>query len=228
MVYLRRIATTGLVAVFAMLICAVPGAMAKTKFVEPMNQYVVSGGKVGPEDLARAGYDLTESGSTRARHKGRFAIVATPKQAQSLRDQGATVEAPFGLALRSAAPRIAADGPDARLRRVPAVEPDAGAVPDDVRDAAQEPEDLVPRPLPRATATSCKEIVYGRSLLGQPLDRLQGHPGSSRWKSRGHGTVARHGSARRRQASRSALQRRRSTPASGSPRRSSGGSSSTS
>ena len=104
MVYLRRIATTGLVAAFAMLICAVPGAMAKTKFVEPMNQYVVSGGKIGPEDLARAGYDLTESGSTRRGNKGRFAIVATPKQAQSLRDQGATVEAPFGLALRSAAP----------------------------------------------------------------------------------------------------------------------------
>ena len=63
---------------------------AGDRTVEPLNQYAVSG-RVTTDQLARAGYDLTEIkaiGKT-----GKLGIVATPAQAQALRDKGATVEA---------------------------------------------------------------------------------------------------------------------------------------
>ena len=168
MLYLRRIATTGLVAVLAMLLGAAPGAMAKTKFVEPMNQYVVSGGKIGPEDLARAGYDLTESGTTRRKGtlRDRRDAQAGAVAARSGRD---------GRGRRTAW-RAAARAPPSPLTDpthgydvfrpwslTPAPCPTTCATP-------LKPEDLVPRPLPRATATSCKEVVYG-TLAARPAAR---------------------------------------------------------
>lgn len=56
-----------------------------------LNQYEVSG-RVTADQLARDGYDLTESGS----RPGTYGIVATAKQAKALRDKGATVVAPSG------------------------------------------------------------------------------------------------------------------------------------
>ena len=67
------------------------------------------------------------------------------------------------------------------------------------------PWSLTPAPCPTTCATPLKnlktwyhdlylanrdvvqEIVYGRSLLGQPLIAYKVTQGSSRWKSRGHG-----------------------------------------
>src|SRR4051812_40288566 len=65
-------------------------AHAAGRTVEPLNQYAVSG-RVTTDQLARAGYDLNEIkaiGNT-----GKLGIVATPAQAQALRDKGATVQA---------------------------------------------------------------------------------------------------------------------------------------
>src|SRR4051794_2605874 len=70
-------------------------AQAGDRKVEPLNQYLVSG-RVTADQLARQGYDMQEA--LTARYKGKFAIVATPEQAQALEDKGATVEAPFGTA----------------------------------------------------------------------------------------------------------------------------------
>ena len=72
-----------------------PAALAAGEPAEPLNQYVVSG-KISGDTLARQGYDLSEA-SLPGNKKG-FSIVATPAQAQSLRDKGATVVAPFGTA----------------------------------------------------------------------------------------------------------------------------------
>ena len=51
---------------------AMPAASAVAATVEPLNQYEVSG-RVTADQLARDGYDLTESGA----HRGTFDIVAT-------------------------------------------------------------------------------------------------------------------------------------------------------
>ena len=79
---------------------AIGGAHAADRTVEPLNQYAVSG-RVTTDQLARAGYDLNEVkaiGKT-----GKLGIVATPEQAQSLRDKGATVE-PLAEARKMVAP----------------------------------------------------------------------------------------------------------------------------
>jgi hypothetical protein len=69
---------------------------ASAKRFQPLNQYFVT--RVSAEDLARAGYDMHE-----AVVKGRkgFAIVATSKQANVLKQKGARVRAIGGVARRS-------------------------------------------------------------------------------------------------------------------------------
>ena len=65
-------------------------ARGRDRTVEPLNQYAVSG-RVTTDQLARAGYDLNEAKAIGK--SGKLGIVATPAQAQALRDKGATVEA---------------------------------------------------------------------------------------------------------------------------------------
>ncbi len=87
---ITRTARGLLASVAALTVLGVGSAHAADRTVEPLNQYVVSG-RVTTDQLARAGYDLNEVkaiGKT-----GKLGIVATPAQAQSLRDKGATVEA---------------------------------------------------------------------------------------------------------------------------------------
>ena len=69
-----------------------PPPRRASKQIEPLNQYVVSG-RINPEDLARAGYDLTEGGLPG--HKSGWVIAATATQADSLEAKGATVR-PLG------------------------------------------------------------------------------------------------------------------------------------
>jgi Zinc carboxypeptidase/Immune inhibitor A-like, MAM domain len=78
--------------VAALLALAVP-ASASAARPQPLNQYVVS--HIKPKALQRAGFDMSEAVTPRA--KGKFAIVATPSQAAALRAKGATVTAPFGV-----------------------------------------------------------------------------------------------------------------------------------
>src|SRR3954452_16078465 len=77
-----RMRALGALAITALTALGAAGsALAQTsKRAEPLHQYVVGGG-ISAEDLARAGYDLNESGV-----KGRkgFAIVATASQAATL------------------------------------------------------------------------------------------------------------------------------------------------
>src|SRR3954469_19229163 len=80
--------------------CAVAGpARAAGDKIQPLNQYVVTGGD--REDLAAQGFDLTEG---RLGTGGGQGIVATPEQADKLRARGFTVTAPFGEMQRSFAP----------------------------------------------------------------------------------------------------------------------------
>ncbi len=89
--HIRTKARGWLAGVAAFTLLAVGTAQAAgDRTVEPLNQYAVSG-RVTTDQLARAGYDLNEVkaiGKT-----GKLGIVATPAQAQALRDKGATVEA---------------------------------------------------------------------------------------------------------------------------------------
>ncbi len=78
------LAVVGLMA----LVAAGPASAQGAKKLEPLNQYVVSG-RINPEDLARAGYDLTEGGLRG--HKSGWVITATATQAGSLEAKGATV-----------------------------------------------------------------------------------------------------------------------------------------
>jgi hypothetical protein len=87
---ITRTARALLAGLAASTVLATGSAHAADRTVEPLNQYAVSG-RVTTDQLARAGYDLNEVkaiGKT-----GKLGIVATPAQAQSLRDKGATVEA---------------------------------------------------------------------------------------------------------------------------------------
>jgi hypothetical protein len=89
-----------LAGVAASTVLATGSAHAADRTIEPLNQYAVSG-RVTTDQLARAGYDLNEVkaiGKT-----GKLGIVATPAQAQSLRDKGATVE-PLAEARKMVAP----------------------------------------------------------------------------------------------------------------------------
>ena len=89
--HIRTKARGWLAGVAAFTLLAVGTAQAAgDRTVEPLNQYAVSG-RVTTDLLARAGYDLNEVkaiGKT-----GKLGIVATPAQAQALRDKGATVVA---------------------------------------------------------------------------------------------------------------------------------------
>jgi Zinc carboxypeptidase len=87
------------------LVAASPASAQGTKKLEPLNQYVVSG-KIDPEDLARAGQDLTEGGVKS--HKGAWVITATAKEADSLEAKGATVRPLSGRERRAA---VAAPSP---------------------------------------------------------------------------------------------------------------------
>ena len=142
-----------------------PAAVAKSHQVEPLNQYLVSG-KISGDDLARQGYDMREAVTPGAH--GAFSIVATPAQAASLRDKGATVRAPYGLARAKAAPAS------------PLTDPTHGY------DVFR-PWSLTPAACPTTCATPnvnlktwyhgryranrdvVKEVVYGKSVLGQDL-----------------------------------------------------------
>ncbi len=102
--------------VAASTVLGVGAAHAADRTVEPLNQYAVSG-RVTTDQLARAGYDLNEVkaiGKT-----GKLGIVATPAQAQSLRDRGATVQA-LSRGAQDGRAAVTADRSDARLRRLPA------------------------------------------------------------------------------------------------------------
>jgi len=57
--HMRRRAVTALVVVGLVALVVASAASAQgAKKLEPLNQYLVSG-RINPEDLARAGYDLT-------------------------------------------------------------------------------------------------------------------------------------------------------------------------
>src|SRR3954447_17519769 len=90
--------------------------------VEPLNQYTVQG---DTDELAQLGYDVVEGDG-----KG---IVATPSQADALRGKGfdrrAVGQGEHDLGRGGHDP---AGRSDLGLRRLPAVEPQAGAVPDGV------------------------------------------------------------------------------------------------
>src|SRR6188472_1665956 len=91
--HMRRFARAAVAAVgLAALAAATPASAAGTKLTQPLNQYVVSG-KINPEDLARAGFDLTEGGLKG--HKSGWVITATATQADRLQAKGATVR-PLG------------------------------------------------------------------------------------------------------------------------------------
>ena len=90
--HMRRFARAAVAAAGLAAIAATPASAAGTKLIEPLNQYVVSG-RINPEDLARAGYDLTEGGLPG--HKSGWVITATATQADSLEAKGATVR-PLG------------------------------------------------------------------------------------------------------------------------------------
>src|SRR3954470_17122989 len=77
-------------------LCAVAGAMASLALAspavaaertEPLNQYIVEGTAAELGSLGKLGYDVTEG----AIAPGRSGIVATPSQAEDLREQGLDV-----------------------------------------------------------------------------------------------------------------------------------------
>jgi hypothetical protein len=163
--HMRRFAQAAVAAVGLAAMAATPAAAAGTKFIEPLNQYVVSG-KVNPEDLARKGFDLTEA---QVKGKPGFAIVATPSQAADLAGKDVTVRP---LAREASTARVAAPSP--------LTDPTHGY------DVFR-PWSLKPAPCPTTCATPLvplkdfyddlarrnsdvvKKYVYGKSLLGQDL-----------------------------------------------------------
>jgi len=143
-------------------------AQAASRRAEPLNQYLVSG-RVTGDQLARMGYDLHEA--LTVRYKGRYAIVATPRQARQLRDKGLKVTAPFGVARKARAAATAAS---------PLTNPTHGY------DVFR-PWSLKPAPCPGTCSTPnvslkrwyhdmasrygdvVKEETVGRSVLGQKI-----------------------------------------------------------
>jgi hypothetical protein len=161
---ITRTARALLAGVAASTVLVTGSAHAADRTIEPLNQYAVSG-RITTDQLARAGYDLNEVkaiGKT-----GKLGIVATPAQAQSLRDKGATVEA-LSEARKMAAPPS------------PLTDPTHGY------DVFR-PWSLKPAPCPNRCATPnvplkkwyhdlasrypeiVKEETIGRSVLGQPI-----------------------------------------------------------
>src|SRR3954451_14306464 len=157
------------------------GALASLAFVspavaaervEPLNQYIVEGTPAELGSLGKQGYDVTEG----AIAPGRSGIVATPSQAEGLRDQGLDVTAVGKESTASVA--AAAVGPLAdpvwgydvfrpyALNPAPCQTTCSGAV-----DAAAKPISLMKYydMLAAANPTLVKREVYGQSLLGTDL-----------------------------------------------------------
>ena len=102
---MRKRARAALAVMGLAALAASPASAQGTKKLEPLNQYVVSG-KIDPEDLARAGQDLTEGGVKS--HKGAWVITATASQADAIEAKGATVRPLSGRERRAA---VAAPSP---------------------------------------------------------------------------------------------------------------------
>ena len=163
--HMRRFAHAAVAAVGLAAMAATPAAAAGTKLIEPLNQYVVSG-RINPEDLARAGYDLTEGGLPG--HKSGWVITATATQADSLEAKGATVR-PLG---RERTAAVAAPNP---------------LTPPTHGYNVFRPWSLTPAPCPQTCATPniplkqwyadlaahntdvVKAYVIGKSVLGQDI-----------------------------------------------------------
>ncbi|HEY6889181.1 MAG TPA: M14 family zinc carboxypeptidase [Solirubrobacter sp.] len=157
------------------------GALASLAFVspavaaervEPLNQYIVEGTPAELGSLGKQGYDVTEG----AIAPGRSGIVATPAQAEGLRDRGLDVT-PVGKE-NTTSVAAAAVGPLAdpvwgydvfrpyALNPAPCQTTCSGAV-----DAAGKPISLMKYydMLAAANPTLVKREVYGQSLLGTDL-----------------------------------------------------------
>ena len=107
----------------------VPGQALGARQNQPLQQFVVSGKGADPEALARAGYDLRR----RRTPSSGYLIVATPSQAAKLESKDVSVRrSPEGSEQRRRAAEPAA-GPDARIRRLPAVEPEPAPCPASAR-----------------------------------------------------------------------------------------------
>src|SRR4051794_14553170 len=158
------------------------GALASLAFVssavaaervEPLNQYIVEGTPAELGSLGKQGYDVTEG----AIAPGRSGIVATPSQAEGLRDQGLDVtpvgkENTTSVAAASAIAPLADPGwgydvfrPYA-LNPAPCQTPSPGGV-----AAAGKPLSLMKYydMLAAANPALVKREVYGQSLLGTDL-----------------------------------------------------------
>jgi hypothetical protein len=164
--HMRRFARAAVAAVgLVALAAATPASAAGTKLTQPLNQYVVSG-KINPEDLARAGFDLTEGGLKG--HKSGWVITATATQADRLEAKGATVR-PLG---RERTAAVAAPSP---------------LTPPTHGYNVFRPWSLTPAPCPQTCATPniplkqwyadlaahntdvVKAYVIGQSVLGQDI-----------------------------------------------------------
>ena len=162
-----RVVTSAWTALAIAALAFTPTAVAKSHQVEPLNQYLVTG-KISGDDLARQGYDMREAVTPGA--GGAFSIVATPQQAASLRDKGATVRAPYGLARSRSAPSSPLTPPTHGYdvfrpwSLTPAACPTTCATPE------RQPEDLVPRPVPRQP----------RHRQGSRLRQVRARPGPRR------------------------------------------------
>ncbi|MDA0179744.1 M14 family zinc carboxypeptidase [Solirubrobacter phytolaccae] len=144
-------------------------ASGATKRLEPLNQYVVTGGDLA--QLGQLGYDLTEGGSARGQ-----GVVATPAEADELRAKGYTVTAPYGEAKtsRAAPPDPFATDPTYgydvfrpwHLKPAPCPGTCSGAV-----DGAGQPINLQTwyERERAAHPDIVKKVVYGKSRYGQDL-----------------------------------------------------------
>ena len=211
--HIRTKARGWLAGVAAFTLLAVGTAQAAgDRTVEPLNQYAVSG-RVTTDQLARAGLRP----ATRSRPSARPASSASWRRrpqaagaARQGRDRSTALDAGSrgdGRAVRRRSPTA-----DARLRRLPAVEPDAGSVPRHVLDAARQRSRSGTTTSRRATPTLVKEEDDRHSRSSARTDQgLQAH--------------RRRALHARRLPAGHALRRPPSTHASGSPPRSTGASS---
>jgi hypothetical protein len=150
---------------------AAPGLAAEP--AEPLNQYIVTGSPSELAGLGKLGYDVTEG----AIAPGRSGIVATPDQADALRDRGLSVtslgkentkaEKAFAAGIPLADPTWGYDvfRPYA-LKPAPCQTVCSGAV-----DASGAPVNLVTYydTLAAANPNLVKRVVYGQSLNGLDL-----------------------------------------------------------
>ena len=163
-----RVKVWGVAAATLLLASAMgPPAHAAGK-LNPLNQYVVSGGD--QSKLGELGYDVAEGGSA----KGRI-VIGTPEQADALRAKGYTVKAPYGEATKAQAapPNPLADptyGYDVfrpwGLKPAPCPGTCSGAV-----DSAGKPINLQTwyEAQRAAHPDIVKKVVYGKSRFGQDL-----------------------------------------------------------